>query len=194
MVARTKAVKPEEVEQAFWDLGKAKYETPGMCITCHQAGGGGAPNLAPPINGTKWVLGPVENLVSILTKGLRGEIEVKGEVWNMVMTPQVMLQTDEEIAAVLTYVRNSFGNQASVVTPEMVAEYRTPGTEMVTVADLIDPDLAPKAPPAERKLAPPVTATLPKAEGYTTFPFFGLAAIFLIVVAGSIAKFVFGKG
>jgi len=95
----------------------------------------------PPLAGSEWVTGPVDNLVRIQFRGLTGPIKVKGEEWNLVMPPNAAtLQTDEKIAAVLTYVRNSWGNGASVVTTEDVAPYRKEiGQPMLTVADLSDP-------------------------------------------------------
>ena len=83
------------------------------------------PNLGPPLAGSEWVAGPVENLIAIQLRGMIGPIEVKGQLFKPV-APMVPLsyQTDDQIAAVLTYVRNSFGNKASPVTAEQVKVMR----------------------------------------------------------------------
>ena len=185
---------PEGIDSAFWDLGKQKYDTAGSCTTCHQPNGQGLPGAFPPLAESEWVLGPVENLIRIQLRGLSGEIEVKGQTYNSVMPPMAT-QTDEEIAAVLTFVRNSWGNKASAVTPEMVAEYRGEvGQPMLTVADLKEPiPEAAEATTAVGEPAPAVTADLPKGNSYNTFPLLIPAVIFLLVVLAATAKFLLSK-
>ena len=190
----TASTLPEGVDQAFWDLGKKQYDTPGSCTTCHQPTGAGLPGAFPPLAESEWVTGPVENLIRIQLRGLNGPIEVKGETYNNVMAPMAT-QTDEQIAAVLTYVRNSFGNKASVVTPEMIAKFRGEvGQPMLTVADLIDPKDAPVAVEGgSTQLAPAVITEMPKGNTYTTFPNAAFAIIFLLIVAAATGKLLFGK-
>ena len=193
---------PAGVDQAFWDLGKKQYDTPGSCITCHQPTGAGLSGAFPPLAESEWVTGPVENLIRIQLRGLSGPIEVKGITYNNVMAPMAS-QTDEQVAAVLTYIRNSFGNEASAVTPEMVAKYRDEvGQPMLTVADLIDPKEAAATPnndasasgdASSTELAPAVTAEMPNASTYSTFPQALFAIIFLVIVAIAAGKFIFGK-
>lgn len=127
-----------KVDPAIMELGQQAYIT---CFGCHQANGEGMANLAPPLANSEWVTGPAENLIRMMFRGIQGPIEVNGQQWNLLMTPNSpILQTDEKIAAVLTYVRNSWGNEASVITPEEVAKWRKEeGQPMLTVADLIDP-------------------------------------------------------
>jgi mono/diheme cytochrome c family protein len=81
--------------------------------------------MFPPLAGTKWVNGPEERLIKLTLHGLMGPIEVKGKTYpgQVPMTAFKQL-SDEEVAAVLTYVRNSFGNQAPMVTPAKVKEIR----------------------------------------------------------------------
>lgn len=93
------------------------------CIVCHQKNGGGVPRMNPPLIQTKYVLGDKSQLIQIVLKGLNQPIEVEGETYNNVMPPFAQL-TDEQIADVLTYVRNSFGNKASAVTPALVKAER----------------------------------------------------------------------
>jgi mono/diheme cytochrome c family protein len=79
--------------------------------------------MHPPIVGTEWVLGDKNRLIEIILRGMTGEIEVDGEVYDGVMASADYL-TDQEIADVLTYLRNGFGNNASEVTAEEVQEVR----------------------------------------------------------------------
>lgn len=96
------------------------------CVVCHQADGQGVPNAFPPLIQTDWVLGDKERLIGVVLNGLSGEIEVNGETYNSAMVAHDFL-TDEEIAAVITYVRSSFGNDADGVTAEEVAAVRASG-------------------------------------------------------------------
>jgi mono/diheme cytochrome c family protein len=112
--------------EAF-NMGKKIYSKEGYCITCHQADGNGlAASGFPPLSGTNWVTGSEDRLVKIILKGLMGEIEVKGKTYpgQVPMTPFEGLLNDQEVASVATYVRNSFGNQASVVSAEKVKQIR----------------------------------------------------------------------
>ena len=87
------------------------------CIACHQADGLGVQRLNPPLVKTKWVLGDKKALARIVLKGLKGgEIEIDGDDFHNPMPPMEAQLTDQEIADVLTFVRNSFGNKASAVT------------------------------------------------------------------------------
>jgi mono/diheme cytochrome c family protein len=107
--------------------GKELYEREGYCITCHQADGNGLEaSQFPPLAGTEWVMGNPDRLIKIVLNGMMGPIEIKGKEYpgNVPMTPFGGLMNDEEIAAVLTYVRNSFTNRASVIKPEKVAQVR----------------------------------------------------------------------
>jgi mono/diheme cytochrome c family protein len=93
------------------------------CITCHQVDGGGAQNMIPPLIKTDYVLGDKTRIIKILLNGMKGEIMVNGDMYSNEMPSQGFL-TDKEIAAVLTYVRNSFGNKASMVTTGEVKKIR----------------------------------------------------------------------
>ncbi len=103
------------------EAGKKVYDQ--YCIVCHQVDGQGVPNAFPPLSGTEYVTGDTDRLIGIVLNGLNGEIEVKGQVYNGVMVAHDFL-TDQEVADVVTYVRSSFGNSASAVTPEQVAAVR----------------------------------------------------------------------
>lgn len=106
--------------------GAEVYRREGHCITCHQEDGNGLPAAQfPPIAGTKWANGDEQLLIRLTLHGLMGPITVKGTDYRG-LVPMTAFKglTDEEIAGVLTYVRNSFGNQASVVMPETVKAVR----------------------------------------------------------------------
>ena len=107
--------------------GKEIYQREGYCGTCHQSDGRGLEaSQFPPLAGTSWVLGSQERLIKLTLNGLMGPIEIGGKEYpgQVPMTPFAGLLNDEELAAVLTYVRNSFGNEASVISPEEVREVR----------------------------------------------------------------------
>jgi mono/diheme cytochrome c family protein len=88
------------------------------CVACHMADGGGAPPMNPPLVATSFVKGDKAVLAGIILKGMSNE-PVDGEKYHNVM-PALTVLTDQQIADVLTYVRNSFGNKESAVTAEVV--------------------------------------------------------------------------
>mgnify|MGYP001238106421 FL=1 len=99
----------------------------GMCFTCHQATGLGLAGQFPPLADSDWVLGDKGRLIKISMYGLMGEIEVNGEKYNNAMPPPGIPPgslTDGQIADVLTYIRNAWGNSASAVSPSEVAAVR----------------------------------------------------------------------
>lgn len=117
----------EGEEQELFTQGKEIYIRDGSCNTCHQPDGEGLTSSGfPPLAGTDWVLGDEERLIKLVLKGIQGPIEVLGEEYpgQVPMTAFGGMLNDEEVAAVLTYVRNAFGNEASAVTPEKVKEVR----------------------------------------------------------------------
>lgn len=101
--------------------GKVLYEK--HCMVCHQKDGGGVMNLNPPLIKTTYVLGDKTRLIDILLKGLSEPIEIDGDVYANPMPAQNFL-TDQQVADVLSYVRNHFGNKASVITPAEVKKAR----------------------------------------------------------------------
>ncbi len=113
--------------------GKQVYAT---CQACHQPNGNGMPGQFPPLAGSDWVTGGTERLAAIVFPGISGPITVNGATYNGIMPPQGAMLSDKQIAQVMTYIRRSFGNNASVVTEEMVRHARelhgsrtTPWTE-----------------------------------------------------------------
>lgn len=84
------------------------------CLACHNPEGTGAPGLYPPLANTNWVTGDKIRLIRTLLLGLSQPIEVNGETYNQEM-PSYAHLSDQQIADVLTYIRNSFGNKADAV-------------------------------------------------------------------------------
>jgi len=95
------------------NTGKTIYTN--TCLPCHMADGGGVPRMNPPLAATTYVLGDKAKLISIVLNGFSEDVEINGQTYSNTMPPQAQL-TDAQIADVLTYVRNSFGNNASAVT------------------------------------------------------------------------------
>ena len=94
-----------------------------ICLPCHQSSGLGAPGQFPPLAGSDWVNveGP-NRMLRIVINGLSGPVEVNGQSWSGAMPGfGDVIASDEDLAAVITYVRNSWGNEASVCTPEEAA-------------------------------------------------------------------------
>lgn len=119
--------KLEGEERTLFLQGKEIYSREGFCGTCHQLGGEGlSASQFPPLAGTQWVLGSEERLIKITLKGLYGPMEVLGKQYGgqVPMTPFEGMLNDEEVAAVLTYVRNAFGNEASAISPATVQQVR----------------------------------------------------------------------
>lgn len=100
--------------KASMDRGIKVYTA--ICLACHQADGEGVQRMNPTLVNTKWVLGDKNALSKIVLNGLKGgEIEIDGDNFHNPMPAQAALLSDQQIADVLNYVRNSFGNKASMV-------------------------------------------------------------------------------
>ena len=114
--------------------GQKIYFREGHCVTCHQPNGKGLDPAFPSIEKSPWVMDDADRLIKIALYGLMGPIEVNGKKYDgqVPMTPFGGMLKDDEIAAVLTFVRNSFGNQADPIQPAQVAKIRAanPGRMM----------------------------------------------------------------
>ena len=114
-------------ERDLFIKGKAIFARDGYCNTCHQPDGKGLEASGfPPLTDDKWLAND-ERLIKIVLKGLLGPIEVHDKKYpgQVPMTPFEGLLKDEEVAAVLTYVRNSFGNKGSAISPDLVKKVRS---------------------------------------------------------------------
>ncbi len=140
-ITQTSSLKGTEL--ALYTQGRQIFAREGYCITCHQADGRGlSASGFPPIAGTNWVTGSEERLIKIVLKGIMGPMDVAGKTYpgQVPMTPFAGLLNDDEVAAVLTYVRNSFGNQAPAIRPDLVKKVRaatTRKTDFYSAAQLL---------------------------------------------------------
>ena len=100
--------------------GESVYKQ--YCLTCHLANGVGAPPMNPPLIKTSFVLGDEKTLINIVLNGMSNAL-VDGERYRNVM-PAFPQLSDKQVADVLTYVRNSFGNSGGIVSEQSVAEAR----------------------------------------------------------------------
>ncbi|HEV8540783.1 MAG TPA: cytochrome c [Verrucomicrobiae bacterium] len=104
--------------------GKQVYDMP-TCLACHGPTGAGAPNQYPPLGGSEWVQQKdPSRMIRIALDGAGGPLPVNGVTYNGSMTPWRPTLSDEQIALVLSYVRQSFGNNQPPVTTEEVAAIR----------------------------------------------------------------------
>ncbi len=118
--ARTTADDPK-VLAASVARGNAVYKK--ECLSCHQADGGGVPHMNPPLSESSNVLKDKKKIIGVVLKGMSDRIPLDDEYYSNVMASHSYL-TDQQIADVLTYIRNSFGNKASAITPAEVKAMR----------------------------------------------------------------------
>jgi mono/diheme cytochrome c family protein len=90
------------------------------CSSCHQANGKGQPGVFPPLAGNPFVTGPADAVISVVKNGKSGPITVNGTKYNGQMPAWKGTLSDSDIAAVISYIRNSWGNKASAVTAAQV--------------------------------------------------------------------------
>ena len=106
-------------------IGKRLYSQ--NCIVCHQANGMGVPGQFPPLAGSEWVNEDSahgdNHLVMLMLHGHQGLMQVKGQSYNNAM-PQWKQLTDNQIAAILTYIRSEWGNNAPVIETSFVTQIR----------------------------------------------------------------------
>lgn len=104
------------------------------CLACHQATGEGLPGAFPPLAKSDYLLSDPDRAVGVVVRGLTGEVTVNGQTYNSVM-PAMSQLSDQQIADVLTYVLNSWGNQGGAIAAERVAAERVAAQkEGITVA------------------------------------------------------------
>lgn len=126
-------------------LGRKQYNL--ACVTCHQANGQGVPNIYPPLAGSEWVTGSEERVISIVLHGMKGPVTVLGKTYNSAVMPafgQVpgggYNWSDQKIAAVLTYIRQEWGNAAGPIDTAKVTELKNQeaGRKEWTEAELLE--------------------------------------------------------
>ena len=92
------------------------------CATCHQSNGSGVPGMYPPLTPNRHIENK-DTLIDVVLNGMKGKIEVDGEIYNNFMAPHNHL-SDQELADVTSYVRAAFGNDLGPVTAGEVASAR----------------------------------------------------------------------
>ncbi|MFZ9979945.1 MAG: c-type cytochrome [Opitutales bacterium] len=119
-------------DAASLERGKAVYSR--TCIACHQPTGMGLPPVFPPLAGSEWVSKDASIAVRNIVNGMQGPVTVKGVTYNSMMPPVAGL-SDKDIADVVNYVNNTWGNKGPTVTEEEVkaikkkyADRKTPWT------------------------------------------------------------------
>lgn len=95
-----------------------------QCATCHGSQGQGMSGAFPPLAGSGWVTGDTETPIRIVLHGLQGSVQVGGTTYNGVMPAFGSRLSNEEVAAILTHIRSSWGNDAQEVTAREVQEVR----------------------------------------------------------------------
>ena len=118
-----------DVDKEVYKKGAQIYQRESHCATCHLTHGKGSPNVYPPLVDSPWVLGSEDRLIKMTLHGVWGKMVVNGKTYDPSrgVPPMTAFRTmlkDEELAAVLTFVRNTWGNQASPVSPATVKKIR----------------------------------------------------------------------
>jgi len=123
-------------EQARFQAGKVVYSR--TCIQCHKVDGLGQTGLAPPLVDSEWILGEENHVIRIVLNGITGPVTVGGQTYNYEM-PGLQTLKDDEVAAVLTYVRREWDHTASPVDAADVKKIReaNPRSRAWTEAELL---------------------------------------------------------
>ena len=124
-----------DTEQALYTQGKQFYTF--TCAACHQGHGRGQAGVAPPLVDSDWVLESDERLVRIVLQGLTGPITVNGKKHDLEM-PALVGFNDDQVAAILTYIRREWDHRGEPITPKKVQNIRT------ATSKRIDPWTAPE--------------------------------------------------
>ncbi len=130
-VASMRGTAQEDFASSALGAGTGQQLYNRYCLSCHQADGGGVPRLQPPILDSAWVKGePVPLALFVLTGGL--DSAGRKESANHNVMPAFPQLSDEDLALLLTYVRQRFGDGAGPVSPLDVAAARSSTTTTTT--------------------------------------------------------------
>ena len=116
-VKEVELYQPPPPEGPNIQAGRVLFEQ--QCGICHDNSGSGHPGQAPPLDGSEWVLGPLNRLARIPQLGLSGPISVKGQVYNFAnsMPPIAAPWSDQDLANVLAYIRQAWSNKSVKTEP-----------------------------------------------------------------------------
>jgi mono/diheme cytochrome c family protein len=135
------ALPPIAALDAYVRKGNKLYSV--KCAGCHGADGRGDGVAYPPLAGSEWVLDHTEQTSMIILNGVMGEISVAGKTYNGAMPAQGAGMSPEDLASLMTYIRNSFGNASGdITTPEMaskamdISKARAKAGQPVTASEL----------------------------------------------------------
>jgi mono/diheme cytochrome c family protein len=115
------AAQPKKKE---FDIILAQKRFHDNCAICHQDDGMGRPGQFPPLAGSEWANGSPNRMIRIPLVGITGTIKVKGQTWNLAMPNAGAALSDEDLALALSYIRVSWGNKGSLITPAQVKAVR----------------------------------------------------------------------
>jgi len=118
IVLETKPSENSKTQDGSESLKRGKEVYSDFCVTCHLPNGKGIPGNFPPLAGSDWLTDKRTESIKAIKYGLSGPIEVNGEPYNNVMTAQGL--SDQEVADVMNYISNSWGNKLKEVTKEDV--------------------------------------------------------------------------
>jgi mono/diheme cytochrome c family protein len=137
--AEIKAPAHLSAEKAQFMAGQKVYFREGHCGTCHQPMAKASTQPSPRMEKSPWVAGDPDRLIKLAMYGLMGPLEVNGKKYDgqVPMTPFAGMLKDDEMAAVLTFVRNSFGNKSPGIQPAQIQKVRdaNPGRLMFYMTD-----------------------------------------------------------
>jgi len=125
-------LRPPEQNTSTASTADGRQVFASKCAACHQATGAGIAGVFPPLAGSEWVLGDPKVLPNILLHGVVGGITVKGGAYKGAMPSFKKILSDDEISAVLTYIRSDWGNAAAPIKPDLVAQQREAGKDRET--------------------------------------------------------------
>jgi nitrite reductase (NO-forming) len=109
-------------KEVRFEKGKQVYM--GLCFACHQPDGKGLPGVFPPLAKSDYLLADRDRSIRIILKGMSGPVTVNGATYNSAMPPQEAVLTDQQVADVMTYITNAWGNSGDAVTAEQVKAVR----------------------------------------------------------------------
>ncbi len=155
----------DEFDPKVW-LAKGKAEYAQACVACHQPTGEGMAGQFPPLKASEYVINGEERLVALLLHGIVGPLQVNGKSYNGAMPAQGALKNNKQVAQIASYIRNEWGNSASIIYDDQVAELRktlASRTSSYSEAELKTIAQDANLPPSKRAVAPavPVAAGSP---------------------------------